>query len=288
MRDCSRIILSRPERFRELKMNLAYTNPLATFIRGHGCPSSAFTQLGDLTIDCYEPGIDITFAAAGRLHKITAQTPFTSWEARKNFAPWEQLTSLDLRPGVEGSFWVLLAAHCRNLENATFSINTIVGDPLPTVNVTMAHPTSLSVTFAPDDLSSIRVFDSFTFPVLTSLHMRAPDLSWRSPEHFYDQLRSLRMLNFIGPSEDLLKLLHHTPSLESLHVSTGGWIFVGLNPLLFGLTVAGESDPIVPDLKRLIITAVPARWSATSDLPPVGPLLKMVSSRTRYHTSVCP
>ena len=172
--------------------------------------------------------------------------------------------------------------------SSPFSINTIIGDPLTTVNVTMAHLTSLSVTFAPDSLSSIRVFDSFTFPVLTSLHMRAPDLSWRSPEHFYDQLRSLRMLNIIGPSEDLLKLLHHTPSLASLHVSTGGWIFVGLNPLLFGLTVADESDPIVPDLKRLIITAVLARWSATSESPPVRPLLKMVSSRTRYHTSVCP
>jgi len=49
-----------------------------------------------------------------------------------------------------------------------------------------------------------------------------------------------------------------------------------LNPLLIGLTVKNETDPLVPELEQLIIE--PDRWTAES--PSVEPLLTMVVSRT--------
>jgi len=81
----------------------------------------------------------------------------------------------------------------------------------------MARLTSLSVKFQVRP-SSTQLFDGFKFPMLTSLHMEPGwDFSWGHPEHFYDQLRTLRTFNFIGASEDLVKLLHRTPSLVNLH-----------------------------------------------------------------------
>jgi len=96
--DFSGIILSRSERFRELKISLSIRdrNSLATFIRGHENASHAFSQLEDLTIDCNQPGIGVTFATAGRLQRMNANIPFFSSEKSKNFAPWEQLTCLKI------------------------------------------------------------------------------------------------------------------------------------------------------------------------------------------------
>jgi hypothetical protein len=56
------IILSSPERFRELKINLRDPHSLATIIRGHGHVSFVFNQLEDLTIDYNQPRMGVSFA----------------------------------------------------------------------------------------------------------------------------------------------------------------------------------------------------------------------------------
>lgn len=124
--------------------------------------------------------------------------------------------------------------------------------------------------------SSTLPFDSFRFPVLTSLHMEpGRDFSWRhhDPEHFYDQLKLLRTFIFIGPSANLVLLLRHTPALVNLHIVTD----TELNPLLIGLTATNEANLLVPELKQLTIE--PDRWTVL--LPLDGPLLTMVASRIK-------
>ena len=277
--DFSNLILSHPERFRELSINLLEPDSLATFAHGHG-NASAFSQLEDLTIECHNLALDVTFAAAGRLRRMKIQIPFLSWEKRKNFAPWKQLTCLYIG-SMETSVWVPLVAHCINLENGTFGIASTVGTPVPTVNVMMAHLTSFDLTFTTGPLF-IQLFEGFRFPALMSLRLmlaRNCHFSWTHPEHFYRQLILLRIFRFIGNSEDLVNLLRHTPSLVSLHATTYG----ELNTFLVRLTVMNESDPLIPGLNRLTIR--PKKWTFLSSS--VGLLLKMVTSRT-LHTSACP
>jgi len=279
--DFSSIILSRPERFRELRICLRDIHSLGIFIRGHGNISYGFTQLEDLTIYCGLPRVSISFAAAGHLRRMNARIPFDSWEERRNFAPWGQLTCLEIC-SVQGSNFIPLLAQCVNLENGTFQIVARFGDPIPTVNVTMARLTSLSVTLTAEP-SSVELFDGFRFPVLTSLHMEPGwEFSWSHPEHFYDQLRLLRIFTFVGESEDLVKLLRHTPSLIHLHAT----IHPDIDPLLIGLTVTNESNPLVPELQQLTLQTNP-EWPGLP--PPVGSLLAMVASRTKqHHASRCP
>ena len=78
-------ILLRSERFRELKINLPgpASNTWATFIRGHGNDSNAFSQLEGLTVTHNPSRIDVTFTAATRLRRMKAQIPIPSWGAGK-------------------------------------------------------------------------------------------------------------------------------------------------------------------------------------------------------------
>jgi len=271
--DFSNIILSRSERFRQLKISFLITSSLAAFIRGDGNASSTFSQLEDLTIPTQRE-MGIRFAAAGCLRRMTLGIYFHAWEGMKSFAPWEQLTYLEIGFLPEAA-WVSLLSQCINLETGTFTIRTCDIDPIPTVNVTMAHLTSLNVRFSWAGPSSVELFDGFRFPVLTSLHMEPErDFSWRHPEHFYDQLGSLRTLSFVGTSVELVNLLRHTPSLVALHATTN----THLDPLLLALTATNESDPLVPELKQLTIQAT--RWTVST--PSGGPLVTMIASRTRY------
>ena len=95
--DFSGTILLHCRQIRELKIWLLDPNPLATFMRGDRNDSYEFPQLEDLSIHCINPGVDVTFAAAGRLRRVTTKIRFPSWEARRSFAPWEQLTCLEIR-----------------------------------------------------------------------------------------------------------------------------------------------------------------------------------------------
>jgi len=270
--DFSNIILSRSERFRQLKISFLITSSLATFIRGDGNASSTFSQLEEITIP-RERGMDIRFAAAGCLRRMTLEICFDAWEEMKSFAPWEQLTYLEIRSSVYEAAWVSLLSQCINLENGTFRIYPCDRDPVPTVNVTMAHLTSLNMRFG--WTSSIQLFDGFRFPALTSLHIEpGRNFSWRHPEHFYDQLGSLRTLSFVGTSMELVNLLRHTPSLVALHARTN----THLDPLLLALTATNESDPLVPALKHLTIQTT--RWTVST--PSGGPLVTMIASRTRH------
>ena len=286
--DFSSIILSRSEQFRELKIHLpnrdAYALELATFLRGEGNASYAFPQLEDLSMDSCHPAnnIEITFAAAGRLRRINANIRFISWDAKKNFAPWKQLTCLETGC-MKVTIWVPMFAQCINLETGTFYImyHADFDDPLPAVNVTMARLTSLSVG-CPFRSSSVKLFDGFRFPALTSLHFElGQNFLWRHPEHFYDQLRSLHTLTFVGTSEDLVTLLHHTPS--SL-VHLGAMTETNPDPLLIGLTATNESNPLAPQLRQLTIKA--NIWTGRSSTD--GLLLTMVASRTKnLEASAC-
>jgi len=145
----------------------------------------------------------------------------------------------------------------------------------------MARLTSLSVKFVLK--SSTRLFDGFTFPALASLDIEAEEgFCWIHPEHFYDQLKSLRTFTFRGRSGDLLELLRHTPSLVTLQAIT----YIDLNPLLFELTATPESNPVVPKLKHLTIR--PDEW-IVDESPSVGLLATMVTSRIKYrHAATCP
>ena len=275
--DFSNIILSRPERFKELRIRLQETRSLATFIRGHGNASFAFSLLEDLTINCYQSGVGVSFAAAGCLRRMNVRIPFDSWLKMENFAPWEQLTCLETG-SLQGSVWVPLLAQCINLENGTFEINHSFDELLPAVNVSMARLTSLSITFAGEP-SSIDVFDGFRFPALTLLHLELGwDFSWHNAEHFYDQLRSLRTFTFVGQPKDLLRLLPHTPSLIHLHAT----IHPDLDALLIGLTATNVFNTLVPDLKQLAIQPN-WEWFHWSSPPSVGSLLTMVASRTEHN-----
>jgi hypothetical protein len=153
--DFSNIILSRPKQFRGLKIRVRDPNSLAAFTRGNGDASSAFSQLEDLTISWYEPAFDVTFAAAGHLRRMNAWVRFNSWPERENFAPWKQLTCLEIGL-LDRSVWVPLFAQCINLENGTFAIDSNVDDPVPIVNVTMAHLTSLTVDLSPSPSEDAR------------------------------------------------------------------------------------------------------------------------------------
>jgi len=175
---------------------------LYTFIRSDG---NAFTRLEDLSIDCFHGGVGVPIASSGRLRRLYARIPFFSWEERKRFVPWEQLTSLEIECTLDASIWVPLFAQCVNLENAIFDVMRASDhDPIPTVNVTMARLTSLSVKFLVEP-SSTQLFDGFRFPVLTSLHMEPGwTFPWRHSEHFHKQLSSLRTFTFVGASEHLV------------------------------------------------------------------------------------
>jgi len=260
--DFSNIIISRPERFRELKINLpsqkGYPNSSAYFIRGRGNPSYAFTQLEDLTIVCSQPGVVVSFAAAGRLRRMIAKIPFDSWEQRKNFAPWQQLSCLEIG-SLKGSVLVPLFAQCINLENGTFKIGISI-DPIPTVNVTMAHLISLTMKFTLMPLA-IELFDGFRLPALTSLDIESG----------------------YGTSGSLVQFLRHTPSLTHLCATINS----NLDPLPIGLTVTNQSNPLVPELKQLTIQP---RWNWSGSRPPSArSLLMMVASRMiHHHASPCP
>ena len=152
------------------------------------------------------------------------------------------------------------------------------------VNVTMARLTSLTIWFT-IGRSSVELFNGFRFPVLVlfELHIRSSwDFSWDNPEHFYDQLRSLRTFTFIGAAEDLVEFLPHTPSLIYLHAS----IDPSIEPLLIGLMAMNGSNTLVPKLKHLEIHPYEERTASPAT---IGPLLTMVASRTKpHHASPCP
>lgn len=101
--------------------------------------------------------------------------------------------------------------------------------------------------------------------------------SWRHPEHFHDQLRSLCTPTFKGLSTDLVILHHHAPSLVRLHAITPvNDLHIG--PLFTGLTVTKEPHPLIPELEQLTIELDPRTIFASC----VGPLLTTVASRMKH------
>ena len=276
--DIVEVVLPYLGRLRELMIQLDDPLPLyKLFATGNLERLEILDFFASSDDDMTQMGEDrLSFWNAKRLRQLVASLSFTDeyLEDWRHFARWGQLTSLTLK-FVDAQVWAPLLAECVNLQEGTFIVTVFDGDAdlSPTVNAELKHLTYLDVSL--DETLSIRVFDGFRFPSLTSLRIgELPESSWDSPEHFYEQIRSLRTLSYYGSPVVLIGLLRHAPSVLDLKFSTSA---TDLDMLFRPMQGQDGEEVLLPKLENLSLTLTDKLW-------PVQGLYDMLRSRTIGHT----